>query len=87
MDDLAPYLADANADTANVPDALSGVNVIGRITFITEYDRESRTTFSVEDDLDTYRSDYDGASRTIKSLWPRRRTHSDRSSSSKLPSG
>ncbi len=67
MDDLAPYLADADADTADVPDALPGLDVIGRITSIAEYDRASRTTFSVEDDLDADRSDYDGVSRTIKS--------------------
>ena len=54
MDDLAPYLADAPSDAADVPGGigLTGDSaVIGRITSITEYDRASRTTFSVEDAL------------------------------------
>lgn len=67
MDALAPYLADASSDTAGVPGA-TGITVIGRVTTITEYDRESRVTFTVQDDLDNYRTDYDGASRIIRTL-------------------
>lgn len=65
MDALAAYLADAPSDTATVPGAL-GITVIGRVTSLGEYDRQSRTTFAVQDDLDTYRTDHDGASRVIK---------------------
>lgn len=65
MDSLAPYLNDASSDTASVPNS-TGITVIGRVTSISEYDRESRVTFSVQDDLDTYRTDYDGASRVVK---------------------
>ena len=52
---------------AAVPGSLGGISIIGRITTLSEYDRASRTTFSVTDDLDNYRSDYDGASRVVKS--------------------
>lgn len=65
MDALAAYLADADSDTTAVPGAI-GVSVIGRVTTLSEYDRESRVTFTVQDDLDAYRTDYDGASRVIK---------------------
>ncbi|MCI0545307.1 MAG: hypothetical protein L0Z49_12835, partial [Actinobacteria bacterium] len=65
MDTLAAYLADASSDTASVPGA-TGITVIGRVTSTTEYDRQSRVTFLVQDDLDVYRTDYDGASRVIK---------------------
>src|SRR5204863_2193957 len=65
MDTLAAYLADASSDTASVPGS-TGITVIGRITFITEYDRESRVTFRIQDDLDVSRVDYDGAGRVVK---------------------
>ena len=67
MDSLAAYLADASSDTASVPGA-TGITVIGRMTSITEYDRESRVTFTIQDDLDVSRADYDGESRTLKSM-------------------
>jgi len=65
MDSLAAYLADASSDTASVPGA-TGVTVIGRISRLTEYDRESRVTFQIQDDLNVSRTDYDGASRVVK---------------------
>jgi RHS repeat-associated protein len=51
---------------------VSGVSIIGRVTRRTEYDRRSRTTFTVEDDEDTYRTDYDGVDRVIKTTDPER---------------
>jgi YD repeat-containing protein len=45
---------------------VSGVTIIGRVTTRTEYDRASRTAFTVEDDTDVYRTDYDGADRMRK---------------------
>jgi RHS repeat-associated protein len=42
----------------------------GRVTTHNEYDRKSRVTFTVEDDLDTYRRDYDGADREVKNVDP-----------------
>jgi RHS repeat-associated protein len=38
----------------------------GKVTTRHEYDRKSRRTFVVEDDLRTARTDYDGADRTLK---------------------
>jgi len=49
---------------------LTGINIIGRVTTRTEYDRNSRTTFTIEDDSDTYSALYDGADRVIKSVDP-----------------
>jgi len=65
MDSLAPYLSDASSDAASVPGA-AGIMILGRVTTITEYDRKGRATFSVRDDLDTYRTDYDGADRMVR---------------------
>ena len=63
--DLSP------ADTCAVPvvpDPPSGY--LGCVSTRTEYDRNSRRTFTVEDDGDTYRTFYDGAGRVIKTLDP-----------------
>ena len=49
---------------------ISGIDIIGRVSSRTEYDRASRTMFMVEDDEDTYRTFFDGASRVIKTLDP-----------------
>jgi hypothetical protein len=65
MDSLAAYLADSPSDTAAIPGSI-GITVIGRVSFIAEYDRERRATFHVQDDLDVSRTDYDGVGRTIK---------------------
>jgi YD repeat-containing protein len=59
------YLSDANSDTAAVPGA-TGITVIGRLSSIKEYDKASRVTFTIQDDLSLYRTDYDGASRVVK---------------------
>ncbi len=66
MDTISIYLSDANSDTAAVPGAIAGLTIIGRVTSMQEYDRQSRSTFEVLDDMDTYLTDYDGASRSIK---------------------
>lgn len=54
-------------DQARVPrmDAFAQP-IVGRVSTITEYDRNSRLTFTVEDDLVTRRREYDGAGRVIK---------------------
>src|SRR5262249_35736784 len=49
---------------------VSGVSIIGRVSDRMEYDRDSRVTFTVQDDGDTSRTFYDGASRIIKSVDP-----------------
>jgi len=67
MDVLAAYLSDASSDTAAVPGAV-GITVIGRVTTLTEYDRESRATFTMQDDLDARRTDYDGARRSVRKV-------------------
>ena len=65
MDSLAAYLADASSDTASVP-GISDITVLGRISSITEYDRDSRVAFTVDDALHTRGTQYDGAGRVIK---------------------
>jgi RHS repeat-associated protein len=49
---------------------VSGVTILGRVADRTEYDRDSRVTFTVEDDLNTSRTFYDGVSRVIKTVDP-----------------
>ena len=51
-------------DTGTIPGVL-GITVLGRVADRTEYDRDSRVTFTVEDDLNTTRTFYDGVSRPI----------------------
>jgi RHS repeat-associated protein len=64
---LAPFLADAASDTARVPGHVGdNITVLGRITTLTDYDRDGRPTFTVQDDLHTGRTEYDGAGRVIK---------------------
>jgi RHS repeat-associated protein len=65
MDALAAYLADAPSNTAAVP-GRNDITVLGRVSTLTEYDRESRPTFTVTDTLHNFRTDYDGARRVIK---------------------
>ena len=68
-DVLVPYLADADSDTAAIPSS-TGISVSGRVSQVTEYDRDSRQTFTIQDDTDTYRVDYDGADRVIIEIDP-----------------
>jgi RHS repeat-associated protein len=67
MDSLAPYLSDAPSDTAPVPGAI-GIVVIGRVTTLMEYDRNERPIFEIQDDLDVYRTDYDGPGRIVGTI-------------------
>lgn len=46
----------------------------GKVSMRYEYDRNSRQTFKVEDDLDTSRTNYDGVARTIMKTDPERNT-------------
>jgi YD repeat-containing protein len=62
---LAPYLADASANTAPVPN-VAGITVLGRVSTLSEYDRDSRPTFSVAPNLAVDRTDYDGAGRVLQ---------------------
>jgi RHS repeat-associated protein len=45
---------------------VAGITILGRVSDRTEYDRDSRTTFTIEDDLSTTRTFYDGAGRVIE---------------------
>ena len=49
---------------------VSGVAILGRVSSRTEFDRNSRATFTVQDDEDTYRAFYDGADRVTKTVDP-----------------
>ncbi len=53
---------------------IAGVTVLGRVTDRTEYDRDSRVTFTVADDLATARTDYDGVGRPIETIDPQGNT-------------
>ncbi len=58
-------------DTCTVPGAQSPPSdFLGCVSMRSEYDRNSRRTFVVEDDADTYRTFYDGADRVIKTEDP-----------------
>ena len=56
-------------DNQAIP-GVTGVTIVGRVTTRTEYDRNSRPTFTIEDDGDTYQIIYDGVNRTIKTVGP-----------------
>ena len=56
-------------DNQAIP-GIVGIGVVGRVTNQYEYDRNSRTTFTVEDDEDTYRYRYDGVNRLIETIDP-----------------
>jgi YD repeat-containing protein len=47
---------------------VSGITILGRVSDRTEYDRDSRVTFTVGDDVKTTRTFYDGASRMIRTV-------------------
>ncbi len=53
---------------------ISGITILGRVSDRTEYDRNSRVAFMVQDDLATSRTFYDGASRAIKTVDPQGNT-------------
>ncbi len=60
---------------AAIPDASSqyvirNVLILGRVTTRTEYDRDSRATYTVQDDGDTSHTQYDGLSRVIETTDP-----------------
>jgi RHS repeat-associated protein len=63
-------LGDLNPGQTQAIPGVSGATILGRVADRTEYDRNSRTTFTVQDDLNTTRAFYDGANRTIKTLDP-----------------
>ncbi|MCB0121429.1 MAG: RHS repeat protein, partial [Caldilineaceae bacterium] len=56
-------------DTQSIP-GVDGVNLLGRVTARTEYDRNARPVFHVADDGDTTRTYYDGVGRSIQSIDP-----------------
>jgi RHS repeat-associated protein len=53
---------------------VTAVSILGRVTDRTEYDRDSRVTFTVADDLATSRTLYDGVGRAIKTVDPQGNT-------------
>lgn len=52
-------------DTAEIPEN-KAITVIGRVTSLQEYDRNSRPSFTVQDDMDNNRVFFDGVGRTMK---------------------
>lgn len=67
-------LGNLNPGQTQAIPGLSGVTIIGRVADRTEYDRNSRTTFTVQDDLNTARTFYDGVGRTIETIDPQGNT-------------
>lgn len=57
---------------AVLKDGPSGAANDGHVTTISEYDRENRMTFMVEDDGDVFEYQYDGADRQIAGIDPER---------------
>jgi RHS repeat-associated protein len=64
--DLNSSYEGAGYQTQPIP-GVSGVTILGRVEDRTEYDRDSRVTFNVQDDLNTTRTFYDGVGRVIES--------------------
>ncbi|MFI5458895.1 MAG: RHS repeat-associated core domain-containing protein [Isosphaerales bacterium] len=56
-------------ETQSIP-GVSGVTILGRVSNQTDYDRDSRVTFTVQDDATATRTLYDGAGRTIETIDP-----------------
>ena len=56
-------MPDHGTPTVNMPTP-------GRVSDRTEYDRDSRTTFTVGDAVETTRTLYDGVGRVIKTIDP-----------------
>jgi len=63
LGDLTP------GETQSIP-GVSGVTILGRVSDQTEYDRDSRVTFTVQDDATAMRTLYDGAGRPIETIDP-----------------
>ena len=73
----APDVAEGGSDvglgdltpgqTQSIP-GVSGVTILGRVSDQTWYDRDSRVTFTVQDDTTSTRTLYDGASRAIETI-------------------
>ena len=58
-----------SGDDQGIP-GITDVKIVGRVSTRVEYDRNSRRSFTVEDDGDTYRYAYDGVDRLVKTLDP-----------------
>ena len=54
-----------SGQTQAIP-GVSGITILGRVSDRTEYDRDSRVAFTVQDDLNTKRTFYDGVGRVIE---------------------
>jgi RHS repeat-associated protein len=63
LGDLTP------GQTQPIP-GLTGIAILGRVSDRTEYDRNSRVTFTVQDDVSTARIFYDGVDRAIQAVDP-----------------
>ena len=63
-------LGDLNPGQTQAIPGVSGVTILGRVTDRTEYDRDSRPTFTVGDAIETSRTFYDGAGRVIETVDP-----------------
>ncbi len=61
LGDLTP------GQTQAIP-GVSGITILGRVSDQTDYDRDSRITFTVQDDATSTRTLYDGAGRAIETI-------------------
>jgi RHS repeat-associated protein len=67
LGDLTP------GQTQAIP-GVTGVTILGRVSDQTWYDRDSRVTFTVQDDASSTRTLYDGAGRAIETIDPSNNT-------------
>jgi RHS repeat-associated protein len=67
-------LGDLTPGQTQLIPGVSGVTMLGRVSDRTEYDRDSRVTFAVDDDTSTTRTFYDGAGRVIETIDPQGNT-------------
>ena len=63
LGDLTP------GQTQAIP-GVTGITILGRVSDQTDYDRDSRVTFTVQDDATSTRNLYDGAGRVIETIDP-----------------
>ncbi len=63
LGDLTP------GQTQAIP-GVTGITILGRVSDQTDYDRDSRVTFTVQDDATSTRTLYDGASRVVETIDP-----------------
>ena len=63
LGDLTP------GQTQPIP-GVSGITILGRVSDQTDYDRDSRVTFAIQDDAAATRVLYDGAGRAIEAIDP-----------------